>query len=76
MLASMLAMPTLDLVVTLVWIGGLAIVVLAQAVLAWLAHRQATRAARMAARLAEATETPRPRLRVVRTANSIRGHTP
>jgi hypothetical protein len=55
MLLSMVAIPALDLVVSIVWVGALAVVLLAQAVYAWLGHRQWARYARHAARLAEAT---------------------
>jgi hypothetical protein len=55
MLPSMVAMPTLDLIVSVLWIGGLAMVLLVQAVYAWLGHRHWARYARQAARLAEAT---------------------
>jgi hypothetical protein len=54
----MVAMPALDLIVSTVWVGGLAIVLLAQAVYAWLGHRHWARYARQAARLAEATRPP------------------
>jgi hypothetical protein len=57
----MVAMPALDLIVSTAWVGALAVVLLAQAVYAWLGHRHWTRAARQAARLAEATRsTSRP----------------
>jgi Flp pilus assembly protein TadB len=82
MLEAMVAMPTLDLVVTLTWVGALAAFLLGQAFLAWLAHRHATRSARLAAKLADATKTEaapqrgpsrtaaaeRPALRVVHSA--------
>jgi hypothetical protein len=58
MLQSMVAMPTLDLIVSTVWVGALAVVLLAQAVYAWLGHRHWVRFAREAARLAEATRSP------------------
>ena len=53
---------TLDMVVTLVWVGALAVVLLAQAFVAWFTHRHVTKSARMAERLARATapRTPEP----------------
>jgi len=51
----MVAMPTLDLIVSIVWVGALAVVLLAQAVYLWLGHRHWARYARYAARLADAT---------------------
>jgi hypothetical protein len=51
----MVANGTLDTVVTLIWVGALALVLLVQAFVGWLAHRYVTRSARMAARLAGAT---------------------
>ena len=56
MLLSMVAMPALDLIVSTVWVGALAVVLLVQAVHAWLGHRQWARFASQAARLAEATK--------------------
>jgi hypothetical protein len=58
MLHSMVAMPTLDLIVSVLWIAVLAVVLLAQAVYAWLGHRHWAHYARQAARLAEATRPP------------------
>jgi hypothetical protein len=51
----MVAMAVLDSVVSLVWIGGLALVLLGKALLSWVRFRQATRSAAHARRLAEAT---------------------
>jgi hypothetical protein len=48
-------MPALDLIVSVLWIGVLAVVLLVQAVYAWLGHRHWARSAREAARLAAAT---------------------
>jgi hypothetical protein len=55
MLASMVAMPQLDLVITTAWVGMLVAALLGQAVWAWLGYRRAARYAREAARLARAT---------------------
>ncbi len=52
----MVAMPMLDSVVSLVWIGGLALVLLIRAMLVWLRFRHATRSALHAQRLADATK--------------------
>lgn len=52
----MVADGTLEMVVTLVWVGALAVVLLVQAFVAWSTHRQVTRSARMAERLARATD--------------------
>jgi hypothetical protein len=54
----MVAMPRLDLIVTAVWVSGLSLVVLAQAVLLYVRHRLATRRAEGAARLADAIVFP------------------
>jgi hypothetical protein len=60
----MVANATLDAVVTLAWVGPLALFLVAEAFLAWLGHRHATRSAREAARLARATSVPdRPKQR-------------
>ena len=52
----MVAMPVLDSVVSLVCIGGLALVLLGRAMRVWLRFRYATRSARHAKRLADATK--------------------
>ncbi len=52
----MVAMQELDSVVSLVWIGGLALVLLVRAMLVWVRFRYATRSARHAQRLADATK--------------------
>jgi len=54
----MVANGTLDAVVTLAWVMPLALFLVAQAFVAWLAHRHATRSAREAERLARATQAP------------------
>jgi hypothetical protein len=56
MLNPMVAMPTLDSVVSLLWIGGLALVLVGRAVLVWLRFRYATRSALHARRLADSTK--------------------
>ena len=58
MLHPMVAMPALDLIVSVLWIAGLAVVLVAQAVYAWLGHRHWSRYARQAQRLAEAMRPP------------------
>ena len=55
MLGSMVAMPTLDLIVAALWVGALALILVAQATYVWLSHRHWARAAREAGRLAAAT---------------------
>ena len=55
----MVADGTLDMIVTLSWVGVLALVLVAQAFVAWLTHRQVSKSVRMAERLARAT-APRP----------------
>jgi len=54
----MLADATLDTIVTLSWVGVLAVVLLAQAFVGWMGHRYVTKSARMAERLARATAPP------------------
>jgi hypothetical protein len=54
----MVAMPTVDLIVTSLWVGGLSVVVLAQAILLYVRHHMATRRAEGAARLADAISFP------------------
>ncbi|HEX9236178.1 MAG TPA: hypothetical protein VF972_07855 [Actinomycetota bacterium] len=51
-------MPTLDLIVSAIWIGALLVVILAQAVFLYLRHRLATKQAESAARLAKAIAFP------------------
>jgi hypothetical protein len=56
-------MPRLDLIISLLWMGGLVAVLVVRAILAWLRYRDAARYARHAARLASATrhdESPAP----------------
>jgi hypothetical protein len=48
-------MPRLDLILSLLLMGGLATVLVGRAILAWLRYRDAARYARHAARLAAAT---------------------
>ena len=55
MLASMVAMPRLDLVITATWVGLMVIALLGQAVWAWLGYRRVATYTREAARLAHAT---------------------
>ena len=64
MLGSMVAMPTLDLIVSIIWVGALAIALLVQALYAWVGHRYWARSAREAERLAAATR-PAPPLKVL-----------
>lgn len=52
----MVANGALDTIVTLAWVGPLALVLLGRAFLTWLRHRRATESARVAAKLARATE--------------------
>ena len=52
----MIANGTLDAVVTLAWVTPITLYLVAQAFVAWLAHRHATRSAREAERLARATQ--------------------
>jgi hypothetical protein len=54
----MVAMPTVDLIVTASWIGALTVVVLAQAVWLYLRHRWASHRAASAERLADAIAFP------------------
>lgn len=66
MLDQMVAMPLFDSVVSLVWMGGLAIVLVGRAVISWVRFRSATKVAVQARRLAEATlELAKPRPTVV-----------
>ena len=51
----MVANATLDTMVTLCWVGVLAVALVAQAFVGWLRHRYATKSARMSERLARAT---------------------
>jgi hypothetical protein len=51
----MVARPLLDLIIAAIWVGGLTLFLLGQAVLGWLRLRYARRCARHASRLAEAT---------------------
>jgi len=51
----MLAMPAFDLIVSLVWIGGLTMWLLVVALASWMHYRRAATFARHAARLARAT---------------------
>jgi hypothetical protein len=51
-------MSLLNTVVPGVWIGGLTLVLIGRAVASWLRYRDAARYARLAARLARATEEP------------------
>src|SRR5205085_453407 len=52
----MVAMPRLDLIVSVSWMGLLSLAIVGQAVLLYARHRMATRRAQSAARLAYATE--------------------
>jgi len=63
-------MQVLDSVVSLVWIGGLALVLLGKAVTAWLRFRYATRSAVHASRLAEVTR-PDARPRPIRKTGEV-----
>ena len=57
-------MPLFDLIIASMWVAGLTIVLLAQAVNSWMRYRLAARYARHAARLSAATRPPeRPRSR-------------
>jgi hypothetical protein len=51
----MVAMPVADLIVAALWVGGLTLFLLGQALAGWLKLRYARRSARHAARLFEAT---------------------
>jgi hypothetical protein len=51
----MVAMPLFDLIIVVIWLGGLTLFLLGQAVLSWLRLRYARRCARHAARLSEVT---------------------
>jgi hypothetical protein len=51
----MVAMPVLDLIITAVWVGGLALFLVGQAMVSWWRFRYAARAAAHARRLSEAT---------------------
>jgi Flp pilus assembly protein TadB len=51
----MVAMPLLDLIIAVIWLGGLTLFLLGQAVLGWLRLRYARRCARHASRLSQAT---------------------
>ena len=51
----MVAMPTADLIVAALWVGGLTLFLLGQAFAGWLKLRYARRSARHASRLFEAT---------------------
>jgi hypothetical protein len=51
----MVAMPTADLIVATLWVGGLTLFLLGQALTGWLKLRYARRSARHASRLFEAT---------------------
>jgi len=55
MLTSMVAMPTTDLIVAALWVGGLTLFLLGQAFAGWLKLRYARSSARHASRLLEAT---------------------
>ena len=64
-------MPTADLIVAALWVGGLTLFLLGQAFAGWLRLRYARRSARHASRLFEATRNvsrrpsaPRPRVLV------------
>ncbi|HYT78436.1 MAG TPA: hypothetical protein VEQ37_04110 [Actinomycetota bacterium] len=74
----MVARPTLDSVVSLVWIGGLALVLLVRAMFVWVRFRYATRSARHARRLADATQpvTTRATERPVTNIVAFRKRTP
>ncbi len=54
-------MSLLNSLVPALWIGGLTLVLIGRAVASWLRCRDAARYARLAARLASATEEPLPR---------------
>jgi hypothetical protein len=58
----MVAMPAVDLIVAAVWVGGLTLLLLGQAVIGWLKLQYARRSAEHASRLFEATRAiPRKR---------------
>jgi hypothetical protein len=57
MLGSMVAMPVADLIVAALWVGGLTLFLLGQALAGWLKLRYARSSARHASRLYEATRT-------------------
>jgi hypothetical protein len=73
MLKLMVAMPVLDSVVSLLWIGGLALVLLSRAVFSWFRFRHATRSALHARRLDEATRPVATRRVVTGTARQLDG---
>jgi hypothetical protein len=54
----MVAMQSLDLIITTVWVGGLALFLVGQAVVSWWRFRYATRSAAHARQLSEATASP------------------
>ena len=72
----MVANGTLDAVVTLAWVTPLALFLVAQAFVAWLAHRHATRSAREAERLARATQIPERTVRPLHAVPSRRRSAP
>jgi len=58
MLKAMVATTRLATMVSLIWIGALALVLVARAMFSWLAFRYASRSAARAKEIAEATTPP------------------